>query len=186
MAGQAIEKTPMTGQAIEKPKVTGQARTHKMYTKELIEAGKPKPKTPAEMLLRKGIQPTLQRLRVLEVLLARMDHPTAEDIYRELKPKIPTLSKATVYNTLSLLVAKGLVRELSIEERELRYDSVTKDHGHFKCMACGSIHDFDFTFKSLDLRGLDGFVVEDERLFFKGTCLACRARDTEEGARKNP
>ena len=59
-----------------------------------------KSQTPAEMLLRKGIQPTLQRLRVLEDLRARRDHPTAEDIDRELKPRIPTLSKATVYNTL--------------------------------------------------------------------------------------
>ena len=137
-----------------------------------------KSQTPAEMLLRKGIQPTLQRLRVLEDLRARRDHPTVEDIYRELKPRIPTLSKATVYNTLSLFAAKGLVRELSIEDRELRYDSVTEDHGHFKCMACGSIHDFGFSFESLEIRGLEGFAVVDERLFFKGICPVCRGQET--------
>ncbi len=54
---------------------------------------------------------------------------------------VARLSKTTVYNTLKLFVAKGIVQELTIEEKEVRYDADTKPHAHFKCIECGNVYD---------------------------------------------
>ena len=84
-----------------------------------------------------GIRSSYQRLKILEYLQAHRTHPTVDIIYKNLSKEIPTLSKTTVYNTLKLFVSKGIVQELTIEEKEVRYDADTKPHAHFKCIECG-------------------------------------------------
>ena len=64
-----------------------------------------------------------------------------EQIYTVLHKEIPTLSKTTVYNTLNTLIDAGLVKLITIDENETRYDIDTTTHGHFKCESCG-IYDF--------------------------------------------
>jgi Fe2+ or Zn2+ uptake regulation protein len=68
-------------------------------------------------------------------------HPTAYTIFDELKSEIPSLSKTTVYNVLKLLIEKKLVKEIRIEDHELRFDAEMKEHGHFKCSVCGNVSD---------------------------------------------
>ena len=93
------------------------------------------------LLIKYQIQPSLQRLQILAYLVSHY-HPTAEEVYSHLYDELGTLSKATVYNTLNLFVTAGLVKPLRIDERQMRYDMVTADHGHFQCDACGEIYDF--------------------------------------------
>jgi Fe2+ or Zn2+ uptake regulation protein len=75
---------------------------------------------------KEGIHPSYHRLKILEYLMSHKTHPTVERIHKELSKEIPTLSKTTVYNTLNLFVSKGIVQELTIEEKEVRYDADTK------------------------------------------------------------
>lgn len=93
-------------------------------------------------LLQKGIKPSLIRLKVYEYLVNHKTHPTADEIYNSLLLEIPTLSKTSVYNTLSLFVEKGLVQIITIEENIVRFDADTSVHGHFQCKSCGKIYDF--------------------------------------------
>ena len=90
----------------------------------------------------KNIGLSHQRLKVLEYLTQNRCHPTVDQIYTELQKDIPTLSKTTVYNTLRILAEAGLVKVISIEDKECRFDIDTEDHGHFKCESCGTIFDF--------------------------------------------
>jgi len=53
-----------------------------------------------------------------------------------------SLSKTTVNNTLRILVGTGLIRIITIEDNEIRYDIVVENHGHFKCESCGTIYNF--------------------------------------------
>ena len=94
-------------------------------------------------LYKRGIRPSYQRVRILEILHRKDTHPTVEEIYQILSPEIPTLVKATVYNTLHSFVQAGLVRVVNIDDNELRYDLVIADHGHFKCKSCGTIFNFE-------------------------------------------
>src|SRR5690625_3948835 len=93
-------------------------------------------------LLEKDIKPSYQRIKILEYLRTKKNHPTVDMIYKELVKEIPTLSKTTVYNTLNSFVKKDIARVITIEEGETRFDANTKNHGHFKCTNCNSIYDF--------------------------------------------
>jgi hypothetical protein len=66
----------------------------------------------ADILREHGIQPSAQRLAVAEYVLDTRDHPSADQVLERVSDKIPMLSRATVYNTLTLFVEKGLLREL--------------------------------------------------------------------------
>jgi len=105
----------------------------------------------------KGIRSSYQRLRILEYLNSVESHPTVDEIYHALMADIPSLSKATIYNTLHTFVDAGLVRTLSIEYAELRYDYEIENHGHFQCQGCGSIYNFKIRIEEVPINGLQNF-----------------------------
>ncbi len=113
------------------------------------------------------------RLKVLEYLCQKQNHPTADQIYIDLHKEIPNLSKTTVYNTLHMLTALGIIRAINIENNEARYDIITKSHGHFKCERCGSILDFNIDLNSIATEDLTGFKIVDKNVYFKGLCPKC-------------
>ncbi len=127
------------------------------------------------MLENNKIRPTLHRISILGYLLKNPCHPTVEKIYRELQPEIPTLSRTTVYNTLDLLVKAGLVKELLIVENETRYDPKTEIHGHFKCVECGFISNFDVAIDKVKTGELAGYFITDKNVYFRGICPQCLA-----------
>ena len=94
-----------------------------------------------DILLSKGISPSFQRLQIYSYLKGTKSHPTAYTIFSKLKEEIPSLSKTTVYNVLNVLVEKGLVNQVRIEDNELRFDAEIREHGHFKCSVCGDVSD---------------------------------------------
>ena len=73
-----------------------------------------------EFLKENGIKPSYQRIKIYEYLVKYYNHPTVDMIYRELVPKIPTLSKTTVYNTLNLFIEKKITAIIVIDENETR------------------------------------------------------------------
>ncbi len=79
-------------------------------------------------LKNRGLRVTPQRFGVYANLLAREDHPTVDQILRDLNQEAPTSSQATVYSALQALREVGLVREVLLEEGVCRYDD---DHDHF-------------------------------------------------------
>ena len=126
-----------------------------------------------ENLLQHDIRPSFQRIKVLEFLYHHDIHPTVEEIYHSLAPEIPSLSKATVYNTLHALTEGGLARVISIDENEMRYEVTNKNHGHFKCENCGCIFNFAIELDQLQLDDLDQFSIKEKSIFFKGLCPQC-------------
>lgn len=128
-------------------------------------------------LKNKKIRLSHQRLKVLEYLTKNYNHPTADQIYNGLHDEIPTLSKTTVYNTLSSLTHAGLVRVINIEDNETRYDINTHNHGHFKCESCKNIYDFNIDIDSIETSQLNGFEINDKNVYFKGTCRACNGNE---------
>ncbi|MDZ4131978.1 MAG: Fur family transcriptional regulator [Dethiobacteria bacterium] len=124
-------------------------------------------------LINNYIRPSFQRIKVLEYLIKNQFHPTVDQIFKDLQNEIPTLSKTTIYNTLDLFVAAGLVRVLTIEDNETRYDIVTENHGHFKCEECGGIYNFKVDLDLLTTDELTGFKVLDRNVYFKGVCSKC-------------
>ncbi len=97
--------------------------------------------TIVQALKAKGLRVTPQRFAVYANLLARADHPTADDILGDLNQEAPTSSQATVYSSLQALRDAGLVREVLLDQGVCRYDANVAPHHHFRCRACGEIED---------------------------------------------
>ena len=124
-------------------------------------------------LKERELRPSYQRLKILGYLLENRNHPTADEIYESLHSEIPTLSKSTVYNSLNVFVQARLVKQLTIEDSDTRYDIDTQDHGHFKCELCGRIYNFKINIDGSDTPDLKGFNIKDRNVNFTGTCPSC-------------
>lgn len=116
-----------------------------------------------------------QRLKVLEYLTQNHCHPTVDQIFTDLYKEMSTLSKTTVYNTLRVLEDAGLVRVITIEGTETRYDIEVGNHGHFKCKSCGTIYDFHMEMDNMSPQELTNFHISDRNIYFKGICPRCLA-----------
>ncbi len=118
-----------------------------------------------------GVRPSVTRLEILNYLENTKSHPTVEDIYGSLYEKIPTLSKTTVYNTLSLFEKSKLIKTLTIEEGRTRFDAKTESHAHFICSACGSVTDLEGDVHEVEVP--NGYILEKTELFAYGVCGHC-------------
>lgn len=129
-----------------------------------------------QQLLKRNITPSHQRVMILQYLAENQCHPTADQIFSALRGAIPTLSKSTVYNTLNLFLEAKLIRVLSVEENETRYDIVMQNHGHFKCSDCGSIYNFAVDIDRFVSKDLQGFQITEKNVYFNGVCPICIAK----------
>src|SRR5918992_5848741 len=86
---------------------------------------------------------TRQRQAILRAIRDSGDHPTANEIFQAARELLPTISYATVYNSLRYLKEAGLVREISFGDSASRYDRETHRHDHAICNDCGKLVDFD-------------------------------------------
>lgn len=92
-------------------------------------------------LLEHGVRPTAQRLEIGLLVLDRPCHFSADQLLATLRRAGRRVSKATVYNTLSLFSRMGLLREIAIDPSRLMYDSTTGPHHHFYNEATGELID---------------------------------------------
>jgi len=99
-----------------------------------------------------GVNPTRQRIDIAKVLFARPQHLSADDVLRTAQQEGANISKATVYNTLSLFSRKGLVREIIVDPTRVFYDTNPTMHHHFYNVDTGELMDFDASL--LQLRNL--------------------------------
>jgi len=92
-------------------------------------------------LLEHGVRPTTQRVQIGMLVLDRPCHFSAEQLLDALRRAGIVVSKATVYNTLSLFCRRGLIREVAVDPARLMYDSTTGPHHHFYNAQTGELID---------------------------------------------
>ena len=125
----------------------------------------------------RGSQLTSQRAAVYDYLSGVKHHPTAEEVFLAVKPKLPRISLATVYKNLETLVKCGAVSKLAYGDASARYDIRTDHHYHTRCLGCGKIWDLDVQEGSellSHIRPQAGFEVKNYRLELLGYCRECR------------
>jgi Fur family peroxide stress response transcriptional regulator len=124
-----------------------------------------------------GLALTPQRLAIYQVLAADDSHPGAEDIYRRIKPDLPSLSLGTVYRTLELFEEHGLVSRVHAFGDQARFDANLEPHYHLVCIRCRTVTDREngsLETAALDDRGLDGFQVLSRQVHLLGICPRCQ------------
>ncbi len=125
-----------------------------------------------------GLKMTPQRLAILEYLEGNTSHPSAEDIFRHVEEKFPSMSFATVYNTLEALKERGLVQELSIEPGKKRFDPNPQPHHHMLCERCHRIFDVFEEFPvQLPEKYTRNFKVKRCEVVFYGICKECQGKE---------
>jgi Fur family transcriptional regulator, iron response regulator len=116
-----------------------------------------------------GVAPSAQRVAVADYVLNTRDHPSAENVASEVRKTFPMISRATVYNTLNLLVEKELLREFVLDDGKTVFDANVAVHHHFVDEKSGRI--YDIPWESLivsKLESLKGFEVREYQVVVRG------------------
>jgi Fur family iron response transcriptional regulator len=126
---------------------------------------KPKPYTRdalVEMLRRHDVNPTHQRIEIAHALFARGEHLSADQVLAIVNDRYSETSKATVYNTLNLLLEKKLIREVIVDPSKVFYDPNTEPHHHIYNVDTSELTDIDAS--RIEVSGLpqlpDGMVTD--------------------------
>lgn len=130
-----------------------------------------------EALEASGQRFTEQRAAVYRYLSGTTSHPTADEVFLEVRSDLPGISLATVYKSLETLVGCGLAMKLTYSDGSARYDGRTDPHPHVRCIECGRVADVPGPIPRDDLARLrshaGGFRVTGYRLELTGYCTAC-------------
>jgi len=130
-----------------------------------------------EVLLREyGIKVTPQRLSIVEELSGKV-HMSVDGLYEAIKKKFPSISLATVYKNINVMLEKKFVLEVKIPNQKSRYELTKESHSHVLCEQCGKVEDV-----SLDLgdiaktaANLTHYNINEDALIFSGICPSCKA-----------
>ena len=130
----------------------------------------------------RGVPVTVQRRVILNALVDRDDHPTIDQIFADVKQRIPGVSRTTVYRALETLVELGIAKRTKHFESAARFEGNTERHHHLVCVRCNKVIDFD----DPELSGLPlpnmrrtGFEITDFSVYFEGLCPNCKHLSNE-------
>jgi Fur family peroxide stress response transcriptional regulator len=119
---------------------------------------------------------------ILESLADRSDHPTADEVYDDVRQSLPDVSRTTVYRVLEFLVDLGIVTKIGHPGAAVRYDPNTQLHHHLICLACNKLIDVEDpdlnTIAPPNTRRF-GFKVTDYSIHFRGICRACQREQAD-------
>lgn len=140
-----------------------------------------------------GLPVTTQRRAVFEAILDHGDHPTAEQLHREVRRQLPDISRMTVHRILGAFVSLGLVAKTCHPGSTARFDPKTGQHHHLVCLDCGRIIDVeDPRLNQLPWPDVNThqFQIEGYHIHFRGRCSRCgessRARPNRKPAPPAP
>ena len=122
-----------------------------------------------------GLKVTHQRTAIFELLARSESHPSPEEVYKQIRPQLPSISLATVYKVLDLFHRRGFLNKVSTEGQVARYDANVRPHHHQICTSCGQIHDIEPVISPEQMASTksNGFKVSHMDIIFHGTCHDC-------------
>ncbi|MEO1064572.1 MAG: Fur family transcriptional regulator [Actinomycetota bacterium] len=132
---------------------------------------------PADVLRGNGVQVTAQRLAVMRAVSAT-SHVTADDVMEAVRAEIGAISRQSVYDSLNVLVSKGILRRIEPAGSPARYeDRVGDNHHHLVCRSCGRLVDVDCAVGETPclIPHDDGdFVIDEAEVVYWGICPECQ------------
>lgn len=121
---------------------------------------------------------TRQRQLVLEAVRARMNHPSADEIYLDVRQRDGRISRGTVYRNLNILAECGEITHVKAPAAD-RYDLRSEPHYHMYCLGCGRVFDAPMPYRpdfDRQVAEKTGFEIRGHQTIFEGLCYACRQR----------
>lgn len=120
---------------------------------------------------------TIQNSVIYAAVNRLANHPTAEEVYKEVVKEYPSVSRGTVYRNLNRLVREEKIGKPDLPVDPERYDHRHLPHYHVKCEKCGRLFDVDMdriTGLEKQIKNSNGFLFTDYDILFKGICPDCR------------
>jgi len=128
------------------------------------------------------VRMTRQRRVILDVLSRLKTHPTAEELYRVVRRRIPGISLSSVYRNLDVLTRAGAIHKLDMAGSQARFDGDVSLHYHLRCLECGRVDDSaagPFLMIEEAARRATSYEIVGHRLEFLGICPACRKKEAQ-------
>lgn len=124
-----------------------------------------------------------QRENIKNGLVKYCMHPTAEELYLELKPQNPALSLATVYRNLNQLADLEEIKRIEGLSGQVHYDHNICEHFHLICIDCGKVEDLFFEPEKLKsiLKQQNKFEILSYDIIVKGRCKECQQKGKRHG-----
>ncbi len=122
---------------------------------------------------------TKQREVVLQVIRDSDNHLTANEVFDEAKSLLPTISFATVYNSLRYLKDAGHIAEIQFGNGASRFDKMTSRHDHALCTKCGKLVDMELELPTELVKfasEFSKFKLESIELTLRGLCPDCNQK----------
>lgn len=115
---------------------------------------------------------TNQKQVIIDYLKSVKSHPSAEEVYREVRKKLPRISQGTVYRVLKNFKEKGGVCEICTDVSH--FDADISPHGHFICEKCHKIYDLFGKFCKMDCSRVKIGKVKNYQVHLYGICKKCQ------------
>ena len=124
---------------------------------------------------------TRQRKAILEEIKSANLHPTADEIYKMVRRRLPRISLGTVYRNLEILSESGVVKKLDIGGTQKRFDGNPENHYHVRCIDCGRVEDIPV--KSVTIiedvfHDVCDYQITGHQLVLVGLCPVCKKRES--------
>ena len=131
----------------------------------------------ATLLKESGLKATFQRMNILESI-EQYGHMTIDEIYEKVIKTHPSLSLATVYKNIILMVEKGVLVEVPITGEKAKYELTKADHIHLVCTECGEVedrpHNVDADALFTTMTEQENFTLSKQQINLYGVCAECR------------
>jgi len=118
---------------------------------------------------------TPQRLEIVHLLSSR-GHLNIDELYRALQSSFPSISLATVYKNINLMMEKNFLSEVPLENKKNVYELMKKEHSHVVCLKCDEILDISLDTHELfdEVSQKSDFQLKTSNIVFNGICSACQ------------
>ncbi len=124
-----------------------------------------------------SLKMTTQRNVILEELADVTTHPTADELYHQVRKRLPHISLATVYRNLEIMADFGMIQKLETAGTQKRFDAVVANHYHVRCVKCDRVDDVRLgIIPGIEeaAQGQNDYTILGHRLEFAGLCSDCR------------
>ena len=126
------------------------------------------------LLQRYNLKATPQRLEIVNVLSIH-GHMSINELYSTLLVKFPSISLATIYKNINIMLEKGFLLEVKLSDQKNVFELVKNNHSHVVCLKCTDIIDIDLNIEAIlhEVKSISDYKIESNSLIFNGICPRC-------------
>ncbi len=128
-----------------------------------------------ELLKKNDLKATIQRTGILKSI-DNAGHFSIDEIYEDVKEHYPTLSLATIYKNIILMIQQGVIVEVPINGEKSKYELKKDDHIHLICKSCGKIKDKEITKEKEQILSIENFQITNAQISLYGICKECQSK----------